>query len=389
MSDRPIPLSSIDYGAEEEAAVIRVLRSKWLSMGPEVQSFESEIAEFIGARHALAVANATSALQLAYMGLDVSPGDEIIQPAINFVAAANAAVAVGATPVFADIISLEEPTLDPTDVERRIGPRTKAVVAMHYGGYSCRMSELREICARRRISLIEDACHAVGARFLDPFERAPHGKMAGNLGDVACFSFFSNKNLATGEGGMIVTDRADVAERCRLLRSHGMTTLTWDRHRGHASSYDVVCHGFNFRFDEMRAALGRVQLAKLLGNNARRRELVQEYRAGLASLPGWTIPFANYSGESACHLMVAVAPTGEERQRTVAALKDARVQTSLHYPCIPDFQAFRRFASCGLDRSRAYAQRTITLPLFPTMTTQQVEEVCRVFHSGSAAEAAD
>lgn len=389
MSDHSIPLSSLDYGAEEEAAVVRVLRSKWLSMGPEVQSFETEFAKFLGAHHALAVANATSALQLAYLALDISPGEEIVQPAINFVAAANAAVAVGATPVFADIIGLEEPTLDPADVERRIGPRTKAVVAMHYGGYFCRMSELREICERRRISLIEDACHAVGARFLDPLARAPHGKMAGILGDVACFSFFSNKNLATGEGGMVVTGRDDVAQRCRLLRSHGMTTLTWDRHRGHASSYDVVSHGFNFRFDEMRAALGRVQLAKLPGNNARRRELVQAYHAGLASLPGWTVPFAKYSGESACHLMVTVAPSGEDRRRMVAALKDARVQTSLHYPCIPDFQAFQRFASCGLDRSRAYAQRTITLPLFPTMTTQQVEEICRVFRDGSVAQAAD
>ena len=389
MPDRSIPLSSLDYGAEEEAAVLRVLRSRWLSMGPEVERFETEFAEFIGAHYAIAVTNATSALQLAYLALGVSPGDEIIQPAVNFVAAANAALAVRATPVFADIIDIAEPTLDPADVVRRIGPRTRAVVAMHYGGYLCRMSELREICERRRLSLIEDACHAVGARYLDPLERAPHGKMAGNLGDVACFSFFSNKNLATGEGGMVVTDRRDVAERCRLLRSHGMTTLTWDRHRGHASSYDVVSHGFNFRFDEIRAALGRVQLAKLPTNNARRRELVQAYRAGFASLPGWTIPFAAYAGESACHLMVVIAQTRGDRERMVTALKEARIQTSLHYPCIPKFQAFRRFPSCDLERSRAFAQRAITLPLFPTMTTQQVEEVCRVFRNEVVSRASD
>ncbi|MDP2896304.1 MAG: DegT/DnrJ/EryC1/StrS family aminotransferase [bacterium] len=375
MSNWRIPLSDLDYGTEEEAAALRVLRSGWLSMGPEVEAFEAEFAEFIGVKHAIAVANGTAALHLSYLALGLGRGDEIIQPAINFVAAANMTVAVGATPVFADIPGVQEPTIDPGDLEKRITSRTKAVVVMHYGGYLCRMAEICAICRRHGLALIEDACHAVGARYMDPEHRPPHGKMAGTLGDVACFSFFSNKNMATGEGGMVVTDRDDLAERLRFLRSHGMTTLTWDRHKGHASSYNVVSHGFNYRLDEIRAALGRAQLRKLRENNRLRGEIVASYRRQLAGLPAWTVPFADYFGDSAYHLMIAVVPDEPVRGKVVKALHEAGVQTSLHYPSIADFKAFRSFTADGLEHSRSFAGRTITLPLFPKMTEKQVEEI--------------
>src|SRR5262249_13410538 len=149
---------------------------------------------------------------------------------------------------------------------------------MHYGGNLCRMAELTELCQDRGLALIEDACHAVGARFYDAGRRPPHGAMAGSIGDISAFSFFSNKNIASGEGGMVVTNRDDLADRVRLLRSHGMSSLTWDRHNGHASSYDVVMNGYNYRFDDLHAALGRVQLAKLTRNNERRRRLLEAYR---------------------------------------------------------------------------------------------------------------
>ena len=376
MSDSRIPLSDLDYGAEEEAAALSVLKSRWLSMGPEVQAFEKEFGELIGAQYAFAVANGTAALHLSYLALGLGPGDEIIQPAINFVAVANMTVAVGSTPVFADIVGVNEPTIDPADLEARITPRTRAVTVMHYGGYLCRMADINEICQRHGLLLIEDACHAVGARYLDLQERYPHMKMAGNIGDIAVFSFFSNKNLATGEGGMVVTNRDDLAERVRLLRSHGMTTLTWDRHKGHASSYDVTAHGYNYRFDELRAALGRCQLVKLKRNNERRRELVLVYRKELSSLPEWAVPFADYGGDSAYHLMVAVAPTEEVRLRTVENLTKRGIQTSRHYPCVPDLSAFRRYRTESLARSVSFASRAITLPLFPTMTLRDADEIC-------------
>lgn len=384
LSDWRIPLSDLSYGSEEEAAALRVLHSKWLSMGPEVQAFEQDFEAFLGVKHAIAVANGTAALHLAYLALGLGPDDEIIQPAINFVASANMSMAIGATPVIADIIGLDEPTIDPIDIERRITPRTKAVVVMHYGGYPCRMAEIHALCQRYNLALIEDACHAVGARYLDTEERTPHGKMAGNLGDVSCFSFFSNKNLATGEGGMVVTDRVDLAERLRLLRSHGMTTLTWDRHRGHASTYDVVLHGYNYRLDELRAALGRTQLGKLRHNNQLRQQHVSAYHRSLAGLPGWTIPFIDYPADSAYHLMVVVAPDEEVRGRVARSLKEAGIQTSLHYPCLADFQAFRQSQLGDIEHSRSFAGRAITLPLFPGMTSSQVEEICLVLRASAA-----
>jgi dTDP-4-amino-4,6-dideoxygalactose transaminase len=238
------------------------------------------------------------------------------------------------------------------------------------------MAEIQAICQKYGLALIEDACHAVGARYLDSQSRVPHGNMVGNLGDIACFSFFSNKNLATGEGGLVATNRDDLAERLRLLRSHGMTTLSWERHKGHASSYDVILHGYNYRLDELRAALGRVQLKKLKRNNSRRQQLVSAYQQHLTPLSGWTVPFSDYFGDSAYHLIVIVALDKETRTHVVKTLKEAGIQTSLHYPCLPDFTAFRHLTSHDLEQSRLFAQGVITLPLFPTMTLDQVEQVC-------------
>jgi dTDP-4-amino-4,6-dideoxygalactose transaminase len=382
-SDAPggwrIPLSDLDYGEEEAEAIRRVLARGWVSMGPEVLELERELAGSMGARHAVAVSSGTAAIHLAFLSLGVGPGDEVVQPAVNFVAAANVTVILGAVPVFVDIVDLDEPTIDPLAVEDRITPRTKAVLAMHHGGHPSRMEHLAALCRRRGVALVEDACHAVGAPFLRA--RAPRG-------DAVCFSFFGNKNLATGEGGMIVTGRDDVAERARLLRSHGMTSGAWDRRRGGGPAYDVVDHGLNLRLDDLRAALGRAQLAKLPRGNAARGRLAAAYRRGLAGLTGWTIPFARDSARSAHHLMVAVAPSGEARDRAARALMDAGIQTGLHYPCIPDLRAFARFDAGGLERSRAFARRAITLPLHPRLGEDAVQEICAVLVAASRSNGA-
>ena len=375
-----IPLSDLDYGEEEVAAVQRVLRNKWLSMGPETKAFEEEFATMAGTRHACAVSNGTAALHLAFLALGLGPGDEVIQPAVNFVAAANMTKAIGATPVFGEIAGMDEPTLDPAEIERLMTPHTKAVVVMHYGGYFCRMVEIQEICRKHHLALIEDACHAVGATC--PLASA--SVAAGALGDIGCFSFFSNKNLVTGEGGMVTTNRNDLVEKVRKLRSHGMSTLTWDRHRGHAATYDVLAHGYNYRIDDLHSALGREQLKKLERNNQRRRELTAKYwqRLELLENRGWILPFKMKSAvsgqrsESSCHLLPVVAPDGETRWRCADALKSAGIQTSLHYPFIPGFTAFAcKESRGGLDKSIAFCQRIITLPLYPTMTMTQVETV--------------
>jgi dTDP-4-amino-4,6-dideoxygalactose transaminase len=289
------------------------------------------------------------------------------------VAAANMTAAVGATAIFADLVSPACPVISPDAIRRLVTPRTRAVVYMPYGGYPAYAAEVRAVCHEHGLPMVEDACHAVGARYSEPA-----GKRAGSLGDLACFSFFSNKNLAIGEGGMIVTDRDELAERLRLLRSHGMTTLTWDRHQGHASSYDVVTHGYNYRLDELHAALGRAQLRKLDAGNGRRKEHAEQYRRHLASLKGWLVLFSDYAGDSSYHLMVLVAPSEALRERVRGALREAGVQTSMHYPCVADFGAFAAFPATDLAASREFARRALTLPLYPGLRPALVEEICAV-----------
>jgi dTDP-4-amino-4,6-dideoxygalactose transaminase len=382
LTDWRIPLSDLDYGSEERSAVQRVIASKWLSMGPEVQAFEQEFATMQEAKHALAVSSATAGLHLALLALGVGRGDEVIQPALNFVAAANMTVAVNATPVVADICSLVEPTIDPSEVERLISPRTKAVIVMHYGGSVCRMRMLTEFCAAHKIAIIEDACHAVGVAYHDDRNSWPNGVMAGTIGDISAFSFFSNKNIASGEGGMVVTNRTDLADRVRLLRSHGMTTLTWDRHKGHAASYDVVSPGYNYRLDELHAALGRAQLQKLARNNQKRRNLLAVYRQAMESVAGWIMPFADAIEFSSGHLMVIVAPDPEIKQKAVDALRYSGVQSSMHYPCIADFGGFE---GCSeeekLKLTKEFTSRAITLPLYPSLDPDMITDIAEVLRS--------
>ena len=241
-----VPLADLDFDQEEEQAILSVLRSRWLTMGSVTQQFEEEFAKVTGVKHAFALSNATAALHLACLALGIGTGDEVIVPSLTFVATANAVLYTGAEVRFADILGLDELNISPDAIEKEITARTKAIIVMHYGGFPCRIHEIRAIADRHGLALIEDAAHAPGA--------ALAGRSLGAWGEVACFSFFSNKNLSTGEGGMLVTDREDIAEKVRLLRSHGMTSVTWDRHQGHAYSYDVVDLGYNYRSDEIRSA---------------------------------------------------------------------------------------------------------------------------------------
>lgn len=372
-----IALSDIDLAEADIAAVGDVLRSKWLTMGAVTQQFEREFAAYCGVRHAIAVANCTVALHLAYAALGLGPGDEVIMPALTFVATANALLATGARPVFADVAGLGDLTIDPAAIEAAITPRTRAITVMHYGGYPCRMEPIRELARRHGLRVIEDAAHAPGASL--------GGVKAGALGDLACFSFFSNKNLVTGEGGMLTTDDDGLAERARLLRSHGMTTLTWDRHRGHASSYDVVAAGFNYRIDELRSALGVRQLAKLDANNGRRAALVARYREALDGIPGLIVPFAEHPGQSAYHLMPVVLPEAAARDHVMQAFRTAAIQTSMHYPPIHTFSAYReQYAGARLPNTEAAGGRELTLPLHPLLAPEDVDLVAATLRAALA-----
>jgi dTDP-4-amino-4,6-dideoxygalactose transaminase len=364
-----VPLADILVDSELRAAVDEVVSSGWWSMGPKVLEFEQAFAEFCDVRHALAVANGTAALHLALLAAGCGPGDEVILPSLNFVAAANAIAHTGATPVFCDISGPDDLNLDPADLEAAIGSRTKAVLVLHYGGFPCDMQAVRELAEQRGLIVIEDAAHAPGATW--------RGRPCGGLGLVGCFSFFSNKNLPVGEGGMIVTDDDALAERVRLLRSHGMTTLTWERHRGHASSYDVVAQGFNYRLDELRAAMGLVQLRRLPDENARRGTISARYRERLDGASGITMPFGELEEgtTSAHHLAVVLLPEGR-RDGVRAFLSERRIQTSVHYPPIHLFSHYRDLGSRRpLPRTEAVAARVVTLPLYAHMRDEQIELV--------------
>lgn len=371
-------LCTPDLGEEEEAAVLEVIRGKWLSMGPRTETFEQRFRDTHGCSHAFAVANGTAALHLALLALGIGehPDDEVIQPAINFVAAANTTRAVGARPVFADIVSPTEPTIDPEQVLRLITPRTRAVMAMHYGGYPAQMQALLEICRQHGLALIEDACHGVG--YLPP--EFP-GRGLGGIGDIGCFSFFPNKNMTTGEGGMVTTGRDDLAERVRLLRSHGMTSLTWERHQGPSLGYDVARVGFNYRIDEIRSALGLVQLEKLPENNRLRQQLAGQYGAMIRQLaiPGLEYVFGHCPEQGAAHLAAVLVPEAR-RGAVVAALHRAGIQCSLHYPLITGFSGYGQYReqSARTPRAGEFASRVLTLPIYPGLTGSAVEEIVQV-----------
>ena len=369
-----VPLSDLLLDDALVEDVARTVAGGWWSMGPRVEEFEAAFATMVGARHALAVANGTAALHLALLAAECGPGDEVVVPSLNFVAAANSICHVGATPVFCDVGGPEDLNMSPADVEACIGERTKAILALHYAGFPCDLDALVALAERHGVTVLEDAAHAPGARY--------GTRACGTIGLVGCYSFFSNKNMPVGEGGMVVTNDDEVAAKLRLLRSHGMTTLTWDRHRGHASSYDVVLQGYNYRLDELRATIGLHRLAGLAAENAGRRRAAGAYRERLAGVDGLTIPFADADQEAASHhLFVVVLPEGCDRDRVRAALAEARVQTSVHYPPIHGFTAHARDDARPLPRTDELAPRLLTLPLFGHITDEQLGLVCETLVS--------
>jgi dTDP-4-amino-4,6-dideoxygalactose transaminase len=285
---------------------------------------------------------------------------------LTFVATANAVAYTGATPVFCDVASTLEPWISARSVRAALGERTRAIMNMAYGGHPGETEELSTLARGHTLTLLEDATHAPGARVGD--------RQIGTFGLAGAFSFFSNKNLPAGEGGIVVTDDGAVAERVRLLRSHGMTAGTWARHRDQSGSYDVVARGFNYRIDEMRSALASARLARLESDNSQRAEIVTQYRRALENVAGVTPTLAAPEGaRSANHLFTVVVDDGIDRDRFRHELADRGVQTSVHYPPVHRFSIYR--GDCSLPVTDTYARRSITLPLFAHMSEEQRDHV--------------
>lgn len=364
--DTMLLVAEPSLGQDEKTALADVIDSGWITMGSRVQAFEQAFAELHQVADAVAVSSCTAGLHLVLQALGIGPGDEVLVPALTFVATSNSVLYAGATPVFVDVESLDVPIMSCADAAAKCTANTKAVILVHYAGYMADRDAWRSFADQRGLLLIEDSAHAVGA------------DRTGIFGDAAVFSFFGNKNMTTAEGGMVVALDPGVLGRVRQARGHGMTTSTMQRLNGRLVTYDVTMLGYNYRMDELRAAIGLTQLKNLCAWNEKRRVLTVTYRAMLAEhCPDLTVPFSQ-PRPSAHHILPVVLPRDVDRQVVVDALRDDGIQTTNHYPPIHWFSFYRdRFPTVHLPQTEEFAMRELTLPLHPKLETGHVEHVAR------------
>ena len=364
-----IPVFDLRIEQEDLDAVEETLRSGWWTMGPRVEEFERRFADHLGCAHVVATSSCTTALHLALLCAGVGPGDEVIVPSFTFVATVATVIQAGATPVFAEIGGQHDLCMDPDHAESLIGPRTKAVLPVHYGGYAASPELLERLCGERDIALLEDCAHA-------PFSEEG-GRRLGTIGLAGAYSFFPNKVLGIGEGGALSTDSDEVASRARLLRSQGMTAGTLDRHRGRAEGYDVTALGFNYRMDEPRAALLLSRFARLAGEIDRRRHLTRLYRERLGRIEGISVPFSDEQVEhSSAYSMSVMLDEPGRKDEVRTALGERGVQTTTMYTGVHEFSAYReRFPEVSLPRTELASQTQFNLPLFPHLTEEELERV--------------
>lgn len=368
---RFLPYGRQEIGDADIEAVIDALRSDWLTTGPRVAQFEKAFADFCGAREAVAVNSGTAALHAAMRALHVGRGDEVIVPAITFAASANAAVYEGATPVFADV---EADTLlvNPASVAAHLTPRTKAIVAVDYAGQPADYDALRAIARSRGIRIVADACHAPGATY--------HGRKAGTLADISCFSFHPVKHLTTGEGGMCVTDNAELALHMRRFRNHGIDSDHRKREAEGTFAYDMVELGYNYRMPDILCALGLAQLQRLPRWIEKRCAIAAVYDEAFADVPH-VRPLAVRPGRThVYHLYVVRIDSkalGIDRAQVFAKLRGQGIGVNVHYAPVylHSFYRARGYAPGLCPVAEKISQDILTLPLFPAMTKADAARV--------------
>ena len=360
-----IPLFDLNFGEEEVDAVVKTIRSNWISTGPKCEEFEQLFASMLQVNHAITVTNCTCALHLACVVLNIKKGAEVICPSFTFAASVNCIRYVGATPVFCDISGVDHLNIDPKQVDKLITPKTKAILVVHMAGFPADMDNIMALASKYNLSVIEDACHGPLSEY--------KGKKLGAIGDIGCFSFFSNKNISTGEGGMIVTNTESLAKRIRLLRSHGMTTMSYQRAKGHATAYDIVDLGFNYRMDDLRASIGVVQLKRLKEDLNKRSKIRKQYVKLLTNIDGVIIPFADNQEFTSNYIMPIVLKdsTVENRDRVRESLHSRGIQTSVHYPAVHQFAIYKQYGAI-LPKTDYVSNNEITLPMYGKLTMQDV-----------------
>ena len=378
-----IPYGRQTIDEEDIKAVIEVLRSDWLTTGPKVAKFEEALARYVGANYAVAVSSGTAALHCAMYALGIGPGHEVIVPTMTFAASANCVVYQGGIPVFVDVAP-DTLLIDPEDVERKITPQTKAIIAVDYAGQPCDYDALREIADRHHVSLVADACHSLGATY--------RGRSVGSLADLNVFSFHPVKHITTGEGGMITTDNAEYAKRLRIFRNHG---ITYD-HRGRDAQgswfYEMVDLGYNYRITDFQCALGTSQLQKLPRWLARRQEIARHYDEAFAEIKGIKPLAVKVDVRHAYHLYVVRInqdETGMGRGEFYQALRSRGIGVNVHYVPVhmhPFYQ--NRFGTgwgqCPVAES-AYKQ-ILSLPMHPALTDEQIKIVVHPIEVASVKE---
>ncbi|UCH07021.1 MAG: UDP-4-amino-4,6-dideoxy-N-acetyl-beta-L-altrosamine transaminase [Deltaproteobacteria bacterium] len=379
-----IPYGRQSIDEDDIQAVAEVLHSDWLTTGPKVAEFEEIFAQYVNAKHAVAVSSGTAALHAAMYAIGIGPGDEVIVPPITFAATANCAVFQGGTPIFSDV----EPDtllLNPVKAEVRISPHTKAIVAVDYTGQPCDYDALRSIADRHGLFLVADACHALGGGY--------KGRPVGSLADLNVFSFHPVKHITTGEGGMVTTDDLELAERMRMFRNHGIAGDYRQREQQGSWYYEMVDLGYNYRMTDIQCALGMSQLRKLPDWVTRRKEIARRYDVAFAEVPEVDPLAVRDNVSHAYHLYVIRLNTTylrRTRSEVFSSLRSEGIGVNVHYIPVhlhPFYQ--KRFGTgpglCPVAEA-AYEQ-LITLPLFPMMRNQDVEHVIAGFHNVLVADA--
>ena len=364
-----IPLFNLNFDGKEAQAAYDTIQSGWISTGPKCEELEKMFVDMFRVNYAVSMSNCTDALHLCCLVCGVGAGDEVLCPSLTFAASANCIRYAGATPVFCDIVGPDHINIDPQEIEKKITSKTKAILVVHMAGFPCQMDEIMAIAKKHNLKVIEDACHGPLSEY--------KGVKLGTIGDCAAYSFFSNKNISTGEGGMLITNNKEIADKVRLLRSHGMTTMSYQRAGGHATSYDIVELGYNFRLDDIHAAIAIEQLKKLPGDLEKRIAVRERYIQNLSKVENVVVPFADNTEFVSNYIMPIVLTKGtvEERDKIREAIHEAGIQTSVHYPAIHRFSIYKDYGAV-LPQTEYVTDHEITLPMYAALTMEQVDFIC-------------
>ncbi len=368
-----LPFHQPTIDADDERAVLETLRSGWLTTGPRTKAFERELAAYTGAAHCVALNSCTAALHLALEAVGVGPGDEVITSPITFASTANVIVHRNARPVFVDV-DPETLNIDPEALAHAVTPRTKAIIPVDFAGQPCDLDEVMAIGRRHGLTVIEDAAHAIGAEY--------KGRRVGSVADMTCFSFYATKNITSGEGGALTTDRADWAERIQVMGLHGISRDAWKRYSAEGyKHWDIVAPGYKYNMFDLQGALVLSQLGKLDAFHARRVALKARLDAGLRDLPELAFPAERPGLKHAYHLYPVIVRTEAltaDRDTIMAAIQAENIGIGIHFRAVhlhPFYTETFGFTRGMFPHAEYYSDRTISLPLYPRMTDPEADDV--------------